>query len=122
MSEQVLNRLGYYRIASTTSATEAVCLARCVPTPFDVLIVDHDIIQPSGLHLIERCHQQGLAAHFILSGNPPQALRIRAKELCPALLGSLSAPTLIRPLLSQIDKTLASYNVESSRPLFDMSY
>ncbi|MBI3904388.1 MAG: hypothetical protein HY309_02205 [Pseudomonas fluorescens] len=80
MSEQTLNRLGYYRIASTTSATEAVSLARCLLTPFDVLIVDHDIIQPSGLDLIERCHQQGLAAHFILSGNPPQALQIRAKE------------------------------------------
>jgi hypothetical protein len=116
MSEQALNRLGYYRIASTTSAIEAVCLARCVASPFDILIVDHDILQPSGLALVERFQQQGLARHFILSGNPPPALRLHAKKRCPALLGSLSAPSEMsgfRLLLSHIDPTISALTNDS---------
>lgn len=121
LSEQALNRLGYYRVATTTSAMEAVSLARCLLTPFDVLIVDHDIVQPSGLDLIERCQQQKLAKYFILSGNPTPLLKVRAKERCSTLLGTLSAPmdmTGFRPLLSKIDPTLATYNISTKHPLF----
>lgn len=117
LSEQALNRLGYYRIAATTSAMEAVSLARCLLTPFDVLIVDHDIVQPSGLDLIERCQQQKLVKHFILSGNPSALLKVRARERCSTLLGTLSAPMETAgfcPLLSKIDPTLATYNISTN--------
>lgn len=42
--ERMLNRLGYYRIATTYSLTEAEILGRCTGNPFDLMIVSGRLI------------------------------------------------------------------------------
>ncbi|CAD5106217.1 hypothetical protein PSEWESI4_00477 [Pseudomonas carbonaria] len=99
--ESSLNKLGYFRIAPSSSIGEAVDLAGCVAGGVELLIADVDVCSASDMHLLNRSWCRGEISNVIFCGNSLAASEL---EDFPGLLGCMPALFGVEMLRVLIDR------------------
>lgn len=104
--ERMLNRLGYYRIATTASISEAYLLSQCTDHRFDVLIVSARLFNCEMLSCVSISHICHSA--LIYQGGIFQCItQIQTFGVTKLLPGRLCAESL-KVFMKEIDPSLLS--------------